>query len=704
MAREEVPGELDIHQLRNIGIIAHGGAGKTSLAEALLFNAKATDRMGRVDDGSSNFDYDPEEIRRKITISTSFHHYSWNKVEVTVADTPGYINFEADTRACLRVLDGAVLLVNAVSGVEVQTEKMWKFASELDVPVIAFVSRMDRERADFDKALEEISGILKVNAVPVQLPIGKEAGFKGVVDLFRMKALAYRGDSGEFEVADIPGDMKDAAAKAREKLVEASTESDDALLEKYLEGTDLTEEEIRKGFAEGVRTRKFLPVLCGSAIRNIAIQPLLDMINYALPDPSYRKEVKGTNPRNKEAASRPIAEKAPFSAQVFKTLADPYAGKLSIFKIFSGTLTPEMAPLNSSKDASERIGQILRIEGKKQKPVGSASAGEIVAVAKFKETVTGDTLCDPKNPVVFPRPSVVEPVISFAIRPKTRNDEDKLGTSLARMIEEDPTIRFRKEAQTREFILAGMGETHLEVAVEKLKRQYGVEVELRTPKIPYLETIKGKAEAQGKHKKQTGGRGQYGDCWIRIEPQPRGKGFEYVDAIVGGSIPRQYIPAVEKGVVDRLSKGVIAGYPVVDVKVTVFDGSFHTVDSSEMAFKIAGSMAFKKAALDAKPILLEPIVEMEVVVPEENVGDIIGDLNGRRGRVLGVEAHGKSQVVKVQVPLAEVLRYSSDLRSITSGRGQFTMAVSHYEEIPAVIADKVIAEAKKELGKEEEEE
>ncbi len=694
---------MDIHQLRNVGIIAHGGAGKTTLAEALLYVAGATDRMGRVDDGSSNFDYDPEEIRRKITISTSFHHYSWNKVEVTVADTPGYINFEADTRACLRMLDGAVLVVNAVSGVEVQTEKMWKFAGDSDVPVLAFVSKMDRERADFDNAIAEISDILKVSAVPVQLPIGKEAGFKGVVDLFRMKALVYKGDSGEYEVADIPADLAEAAKKAREKLVESSAEADDALIEKYLEGTELSEEEIRNGFRAGIAAKKFLPVLCGSAVRNIAVHPLLDMINFALPDPSYRKEVAGKNPKSGEAATRPVSEKAPFSAQVFKTLADPYAGKLSIFKIFSGVLSPDMSPLNSSKGAQERIGQILRLEGKKQKSVGSASAGEIVAVAKFKETSTGDTLCDPKNPIVYPAPPQVEPVISFAIRPKTRNDEDKLGSSLARMIEEDPTIRFRKEAQTREFILAGMGETHLEVVVEKLKRQYGVEVELRTPKIPYLETIKGKAEAQGKHKKQTGGRGQYGDCWIRIEPNPRGKGFEYVDGIVGGSIPRQYIPAVEKGIVDRMSRGVIAGYPVVDVRVTVFDGSFHTVDSSEMAFKIAGSLAFKKAALEAKPILLEPITEMEVIVPEENVGDIIGDLNGRRGRVLGVEAHGKSQVVKVQAPLAEVLRYSSDLRSITSGRGQFTMRISHYEEIPAAIAEKVVVEAKKELGEEEEE-
>ncbi len=692
---------MDIQQIRNVGIIAHGGAGKTTLAEALLFNAKATDRMGKVDDGSSNFDYDPEEIRRKITISTSFHHYVWDKVEVMLADTPGYINFEADTRSSLRVLDGAILVVNAVSGVEVQTEKMWSLARAADVPVIAFVSKMDRERADPAKAVEEITDILKVPAVPVQLPIGKEAEFRGVIDLFRMKAMIYKGDTGEFTLQEIPADLAAEASSAREKLVESCAESDDALIEKFLEGTALTDEEIRDGFRAGVRAMRFLPVLYGSASRNIAIQPVLDLVNFALPDPSYRGEVEGTNPKKKAAEKRPISANAPFSAQVFKTLADPYAGKLSIFKIFSGTLTPDMSPLNSSKDAVERIGQILRLEGKKQKAVGSASAGEIVAVAKFKETFTGDTLCDPKAPIVFEPPAPVDTVISFAVRPKTRNDEDKLGSSLARMIEEDPTLRFRKDPQTNEFILAGMGETHVEVAVEKLKRVYGVEVELRTQKIAYLETLKGKSEAQGKHRKQTGGRGQYGDCWIRLEPQPRGKGFEYVDGIVGGSIPRQYIPAVEKGIVERMSKGVIAGYPMVDVRATVFDGSFHNVDSSEMAFKIAGSLAFKKAALAAKPVLLEPIAEMEVVIPEENVGDIIGDLNGRRGRVLGVDALGKSQVVRCQVPLAEVLRYSSDLRSITSGRGQFIMKASHYEEIPAAIAEKVISESKKEMGEEE---
>ena len=694
---------MDIHQIRNVGIIAHGGAGKTTLAEVLLFDAKATDRMGKVDDGSSNFDYDPEEIRRKITISTSFHHYVWDKVEVTLADTPGYINFEADTRSCLKVLDGAILVVNAVSGVEVQTEKMWSLARAADVPVIAFVSKMDRERADPAKAVEEITDILKVPAVPVQLPIGKEAEFRGVIDLFRMKAMMYKGDTGEFTLQEIPADLAAEASSAREKLVESCAESDDALIEKFLEGTALTDEEIRVGFRSGVRAMRFLPVLYGSALRNIAIHPVLDLVNFALPDPSYRGEVEGTNPKKKVAEKRPIAANAPFSAQVFKTLADPYAGKLSIFKIFSGTLTPDMSPLNSSKDAVERIGQILRLEGKKQKGVGSASAGEIVAVAKFKETTTGDTLCDPKAPIVFERPAPLEAVISFAVRPKTRNDEDKLGSSLARMIEEDPTLRFRKDPQTNEFILAGMGETHVEVAVEKLKRVYGVEVELRTQKIAYFETLKGKSEAQGKHRKQTGGRGQYGDCWIRLEPQPRGKGFEYVDGIVGGSIPRQYIPAVEKGIVERMSKGVIAGYPMVDVKATVFDGSFHNVDSSEMAFKIAGSLAFRKAALAARPVLLEPIAEMEVVIPEENVGDIIGDLNGRRGRVLGVDALGKSQIVRCQVPLAEVLRYSSDLRSITSGRGQFTMKVSHYEEIPSAIAEKVISESKKEMGEEEEE-
>ena len=694
---------MDIQQIRNVGIIAHGGAGKTTLAEALLFTAKAVDRLGKVDDGSSNFDYDPEEIRKKITISTSFHHYAWNKVEVTLADTPGYINFEADTRAVLRILDGAVLVVNAVSGVEVQTEKMLSLARAAGVPVIGYVSKMDKERADFDRAVAEMVEILKVPAIPVMLPIGSEASFSGVIDLFRMKALVYKGDNGEFAVQDIPADLADAAAKGREKLIESCAEADDALIEKFLEGGELSEEEIRSGFRAGVLAAKFLPVVCGSSARLIGTAPLMDLINFALPDPSFRGSMAGTNLKTKAEETREITEKAPFSAQVFKTLADPYAGKLSIFKIFSGTLTPDMSPLNSTKDATERIGQILRLEGKKQKSIGSASAGEIVAVAKFKETTTGDTLCDPKAPIVFPLPEKTDAVISFAVRPKTRNDEDKLGVSIGRMMEEDPTIHFRKDAQTNEFILAGMGDTHLEVVVEKLKRQYGVEVEMRTPKIAYLETIKGKAEVQGKHKKQSGGRGQYGDCWIRIEPQPRGKGFEYVDAIVGGSIPRQFIPAVEKGVVERMTKGVIAGFPVVDVKVTVFDGSFHTVDSSEMAFKIAGSLAFKKAAALAKPILLEPIAEMEVIVPDESVGDVMGDMSGRRGRVLGVEAHGKSQVVRAQVPLAEVLRYSSDLNSMTAGRGQFTMKIDHYEETPAVIAEKVIAEAKKEMGEEEEE-
>jgi elongation factor G len=694
---------VDIQLLRNVGIIAHGGAGKTTLAEALLFHARAVDRLGKVDDGTSNFDYDPEEIRRKITISTSFHHYAWNKVEVTLADTPGYINFEADTRAVLRILDGAVLVVNAVAGVEVQTEKMWSLARAADVPVIAFVSKMDRERSDFEKAVSEIAEVFKVNAVPAQLPIGKEAAFTGVVDLLRMKALVYKGDTGAYDTAEIPADMADAARSARERLVEACAESDDALIEKYLEGTELTEDEVRQGFLAGVTGGKFLPVLCGAPPKGIGVHPLLDMINFALPDPSYRGAIEGTNPKTKGAEKRPIDPSAPFSAQVFKTLADPYAGKLSIFKIYSGTLTAEMSPLNTGKDVQERIGQILKIEGKKQKTVPSASAGEIVAVAKFKETATGDTLCDPKAPILFPVPETADPVISFAVRPKTRNDEDKLGVSLARMIEEDPTLRFRKDGQTNEFILSGMGETHLEVAVEKLKRHFGVEVELKTPKIPYLETIKGKAEAQGKHKKQTGGRGQYGDCSIRIEPQPRGAGFEFVDGIVGGVIPRQFIPAVEKGIVERMARGVIAGYPVVDVKATVFYGSYHNVDSSEMAFKIAGSLAFKKAALDAKPVLLEPIAEMEVVVPEESIGDIMGDLNSRRGRVLGVDSIGRSQVVRCQVPLVEVLRYSSDLRAITSGRGQFTMKVTHYEEVPAAISEKVIAEAKKEMAEEAEE-
>lgn len=689
--------KIDTSTIRNIGIIAHGGAGKTSLAESLLFCSGATDRVGRVDDGSSNFDIDPEEIKRKITISTTFHHYTWEKHEVTIADTPGYINFEADAKNCLHFLDGAILVVNAVSGVEVQTEKMWKIARELKVPTIAFVSKMDRERADFDAVTQEIKEVLQANVVPVMYPIGKENDLRGVVDICRMRAYLYpQGGSGKYEIKEIPPELADRISDLREKFVESVAETDDELLEKYLSDDEITEEELTGAYRNAVQEMNILPLFCGSSYKLIGIHPLLDYINQLLPPPAFRQEVTGTNPKSKEEEKRKISREEPFSAQVFKTLVDPYAGKLSIMKIYSGMLTPDVGLYNSSKDTSERIAQILKLEGKKQKPLTSAVAGEIIAIPKFKETVTGDTLSDKKRPINFPQLTFEESVISFAIKPVSRGDEDKLGPSLARLMEEDPTLKFGQDPQTRQFILSGMGEVHLEVAVEKLKRQFGVAVELRTPKVPYKETIKKSVQVQGRYKKQTGGRGQYGDTWLQIEPLERGRGFEFVNKIVGGVVPRQYIPAVEKGIVEAMSEGVLAGYPVVDLQVTLYDGSYHPVDSSEMAFKIAASIGFKKGMEQANPALLEPIIEIEVTCPEENIGDVIGDLNSKRGRVLGVEVHGRNQFVKALVPMAEILKYSSDLRALTSGRGLFTMKFSHYEEAASQIADKVMAESKRE--------
>ncbi len=687
----------EIDRIRNVGIIAHGGAGKTTLAESLLYCAGATDRMGKVDDGSSNFDVDPEEIKRKITISTTFHHYRWEKNDVTVADTPGYINFEADARNCLNFLDGAVLVVNAVSGVEVQTEKMWKFANELRVPTIGFVSKMDRERADFERVVEEIKEVLNANVVPVMYPIGKEAQFRGVVDICKMKVVAYpREGSGEFEHQDVPEDLAGKIGELREMFVESVAETDDELLEKYLSDSEISEEELMEAYRNAVWEMKIFPLFCGSALKLVGIHPFLDYVNRLLPPPSFRGEVIGKNPRNREEEERKIAKEGSFSAQVFKTLVDPYAGKLSIMKIYSGTLTPDMGLYNPNKDISERIAQILKLEGKRQNQLTSAIAGEIIAIPKFKETVTGDTLCDKRSPIEFGELTFEEPVISFAIKPVSRGDEDKLGPSLARLMEEDPTLTFGQDPQTRQFILSGMGEIHLEVAVEKLKRQFGVEVVLRTPKVPYKETIKKSVQVQGRYKKQTGGRGQYGDTWLQIEPLERGAGFEFVNKIVGGVVPRQYIPAVEKGVLEAMSEGFLAGYPVVDLRVTLYDGSYHTVDSSEMAFKIAASLGFKKGMEPASPVLLEPIIEVEVTCPEENIGDVIGDMNSKRGRVLGVEAHGRHQVVRVLVPMAEILRYSSDLRALTSGRGVFTMKFSHYEEATGQVTDKVMEEAKRE--------
>ncbi len=688
--------------IRNVGMFSHGGEGKTSIVDAMLFLAGENNRLGRVDDGSSLMDYEPDEIERKATISSSLACFEWNKHKINLLDTPGNDNFIHDAKLCMRVLDGAVIVVGAVSGVGVQTERVWGYADEFGVPLAVFINKMDRERADFERTVEDISKTFSDKTmVVVQLPIGKEEGFKGVVDLLSMKAYMYKDDqSGAFERTEIPADLAAEATKYRERLTETAVEMDDAVMERYLNGEEVKDDEVERCLKEGVWKRKLVPVMCGSAFKNVGVQLLLDNIVRCFPHPLYKSEAEGVDMKG-QPAKRQMNATAPFSAFVFKTITDPFAGKLTLFRVYSGELHPDSTVLDAKKDEKERIGQIFYLVGKKQKPAGFVSVGDIAAVAKLKEAATGDTLCDEKAAIVYPQVSPPSPVISFSIHPKSKGDEDKLNTSLARLMEEDMTIRYLRNDQTREFILEGMGQIHLEVVAGKMKRKFGVDVELREPKVPYKETIKGRAKVQGKYKRQSGGRGQYGDTWLELEPLPRGSGFEFADKIVGGVIPKNYIPSVEKGIVEAMEQGVLAGYPTTDFRVTLYDGSYHEVDSSDMAFKIAASMGFKKGMEMTNPVLLEPIMKMEIIVPEENVGDIMGDLNSRRGRIIGVEAKGRNQEVRATAPMAEILRYAPDLRSMTGGRGTFTMEFSHYEEVPAHIAQKIVDQANKERAEKE---
>lgn len=689
--------EYSVDKLRSIALIGHGGAGKTSLAEAILYNAGATDRLGKITDGSTIMDFDPDEISRQKTISSSFGFCEWRKHKIIIADTPGDANFVTDTLLTLQGPDAVVVLVSAVSGVRVQTDKLWKNCNSLNKPRLVIINEMDHERADFSQALTSLETTFQQKIIPLQVPIGKGPDFKGVMDLIERKTYIFQNDlSGRFQTSEISPEMKQEFEKFYNRMIESIAESNDELLEKYLEVGELSLEEIKIVLRQETVKGNLVPVVCGSGLKNLAVQPFLDTIVDYLPSPADMPACEGIDPRSKEKVIRPTnTDEGAFSALVVKTIADPYAGKLTIFRVYSGTLHSDSTVYNSSKESRERIGQIFALQGKNQTPMEIAQTGDIVAVAKLKVTATGDTLCDEKEPIIYEPPSVPQPVISFAIMPKSRGDEEKVSLALVRLIEEDPALKFGRNPQTREMIISGMGEVHLEVNVEKMKRKFGVEVEVKTPKVPYKETIRLSAKAQGKYKKQSGGRGQYGDTWIEIEPLSRGQGFEFVDKIVGGVIPKQYIPAVEKGIVEAMEEGSLAGYPVVDLKVTLYDGSFHDVDSSEMAFKIAGSLGFKKATLSARPVLLEPIMNMEIVVPDECMGDVIGDVNARRGKVIGVESQAGSQVIKVQVPLAEVLRYSPALRSSTGGRGNFTMEFSHYEEIPAHLAEKIIAEHKK---------
>jgi elongation factor G len=683
----------DTNMVRNIAIIGHGNCGKTSLAEAMLYTAGKIKRLGRVDDGSSCMDYEEEEIKRNISISSSFHNYIWKKHEVYLIDTPGDDNFINETLFASQVCDCVVFTVGAVMGVKGQTVKFADFVAERSLPCIININKMDRERADFEKTLEEIKTSLPFSPVVINLPIGAEDNFKGLVDIVSGKAYLFdEGNKGTMKEIAVPAELQDDVSIYRESLMENVAETNDELIEKFLEEGELSEDEIRTGLKMGVASGAIAPVCVGSATLNKGTEALLEAINQYLPSPADRPAKVGKDPKTGEKVERrPVADEK-FSAFVFKTMADPYAGRLTIFRVYSGALSGDTF-YNSSKQTNERFGQLYVLEGKEQRAVEQVGPGMIVAVAKLKETITGDTLCDTSAHIVYEPLKSFAPVISYAVSAK-KGEEEKLFSSITKILDEDLTLRVTREQQTAEVLLSGVGQVHLEVMGSRIKRKFGVEMELSLPKIPYLETIKGKARVQGKHKKQSGGRGQFGDCWIEMEPQPSGAGYEFVDKIVGGVIPQGYRPAVDKGIQEAMEKGVLAGYPVVDLKVSLVDGSFHNVDSSEMAFKIAGSLAFKKAAQEAGLVLLEPIMNMSIRVGKEHVGDIMGDLNSRRGKVMGMDSDEKNEIINAQVPMAEIQVYATDLTSMTGGRGSFTVSFSHYEVVPAHIAEKIVADRK----------
>jgi elongation factor G len=680
-------------KIRNVAIIGHGSAGKTSLAEAVLFNAGATNRLGRIEEGNTVMDFLPEEMAKQISASSATATVEWKDHQINILDTPGYQDFITDSLFALKVSGSVIAVISAVSGVQVNTERLWKAAREDGLSGVAFINKMDRERADFAKAMKDIKETLKANPVPLQLPIGSEADFKGIVDLMSMKGCIYKTDgSADFEEQDIPADLADEAESYREQLIEYAAEGSEDLIEKYLETGELSDEEILQGLKAGVIAGDIVPVFCGSATMNIGVKKLLDAIYLMSPSPGDRDPVTGDDGET----TRSPSEDEPFTAYVYKTIADPYAGKLTLFKVLSGKLSSDSGFYNATRETKERFGNLFLMQGKKQINIKEAVPGQMVAVAKLKETLTGDTLCAEGSNFLVPTLELPEPAMSYAIIPKSQGDEEKVSAALNRILEEDPGLRVGRDEATKQNIISGMGQQHIEITVERLKAKFGVEVEMQVPKVPYKETIKGKTSLQSRYKKQSGGRGQFGDVWLEIEPMPRGGDFEFVDKIVGGVVPRNYIPAVEKGLKEAMVEGVLAGFPVVDVRVTLYDGSYHSVDSSEMAFKIAASMGFKKGFLECKPILLEPVVDLEVTVPDDFMGAVIGDLNSRRGKVVGMDPQGTEQIVKAQVPMSEILSYSPDLRSMTEGRAAFSIAFSHYEEVPSHLAEKVIAESKEE--------
>ncbi len=682
-------------KLRNIALVGHGSSGKTSLTAAILFDGGVTSRLTKVDKGNTVTDYDPEEIERKISINSVPCFVEWKGNKINIIDTPGYSSFLWDTRASLRAVDSALVLVCGVAGVEVGTEKVWEMLEELHLPRMLVVNKLDRENSSFSRTVEEIQQFFGRQAIPVQIPVGEEKDFSGVVDLIKKKAYLFEKDeSGKFQETDIPANLKEEVEKRYTQLVEIVAESDEKLMEKYFEQGELTPEELLQGLKKSIMAHQVFPIFAASALSNIGIQPLLDGIVDFVPSPlergSIRARVKG------QEQTLPLSVDGPFAALVFKTISDPYTGRISLLRVFSGKVSGEATVSNTNKDTEEKLGGVFFLQGKEQVPAGQARAGDIVATAKLKATLTGDTLCAKGEEIEFEPIRFPEPSISFAIEPKTRADEDKISQATHRVTEEDPTVRIERDPETNQLLISGNGELHVRIITDKLKKRYNLDVELKPPKIPYRETIKGRSDVQGKYKKQTGGRGQYGDCKIKMEPLPRGKDFEFEDKIFGGAIPKNFIPSIEKGIQEARKKGVLAGYPVVDFKVILYDGSYHEVDSSDIAFKIAASMAFKKGMKEARPTLLEPVMNVEIYTPEAYMGDIMGALNGRRGKVQGMEQKGNLRILKAQVPMAEMLDFEPTLTSITGGRGSFIMEFSHYDEVPAQIQQKIIAEAIKE--------
>lgn len=682
-----------IAKMRNIALAGHGGAGKTSLAEAMLFKAGVINRFGKVEEGNTAMDFQPEEVRKQQSVSSAFHKYTWKKHDVSIMDTPGDQNFVSSAVTCIPVADSVILVIDGVDGPSAMTEVVSSCVDKYNLPSVLFINKMEKERASVQVAADLCEKNLKKKAIIVQLPIGSDANFKGIVDILSGKAYIY-GSDGKAQVTEVPDDMVDDVESARASFVENIAELDDELLEKYLEGETLSEADLLKTFRKGILACAFSPVLCGSATKLMGIDLLFDFINNALPSPLDRGVWIAKDKNGEEIEILPDPN-APFYGFVFNTIVDAYAGRLSVFRVISGKLGKEGNFINVNKDSKERFTQLLEIVGKEQKPITEALPGAIVAVAKLKETFTGDTISGDKY-ITFEAPAPMPPVISFAVSSKNKGEDDKVHGALRKIMEEDTGLQLRREIETNETILSGRGLVHIETTIEKIKRKFNVDMEINTPKVPYRETFKKKIRVQGRHKKQSGGHGQFGDCWIVLEPGQKGSGFEFIDKIVGGSIPKTYIPAVEKGVVEASQKGILAGFPCVDFKVTVDDGSYHSVDSSEMAFKMAASIAFKKAAEQGGATLLEPIMKISIVVPDEFTGDIMGDLNSRRGRVLGMDTEGTKQVINAHVPMAEILRYAPDIRSMTGGRGTFTLEFDHYDEVPSDLAGKVIEKIKAE--------